>query len=75
MLAEKIGLFPLFSAFYGLNTSILPGMEPCFWTFLDLINVLYAPIAYGSAVENKGAKCNMGLPIWTIAAAGGANDA
>ena len=43
MLAEKIRLFHLFSAFYGLNTSILPGMEPCFWTFLDLINVIYAP--------------------------------
>ena len=53
MLAEKIRLFHLFSAFYGLNTSILPGMEPCFWTFLDLINVIYAPIAYGCDVENK----------------------
>lgn len=56
MLAEKNRLFHLFSAFYGLNTSILPSMEPCFWTFLDLINVLYAPIAYGCVVENKRGK-------------------
>lgn len=75
MLAEKIRLFPLFSAFYGLNTSILPGMEPRFWTFRDLINVLYAPYRLAASWKIKGAKCNMGLPIWTIAAAGGANDA
>ena len=61
MLAEKIGLFHLFSAFYGLNTSILPGMEPCFWTFLDLINVIYAPISYGCDVENKRGKVQYGV--------------
>lgn len=52
-----------------------PVWSPALGLFSTSSTCFTPPYRMAVTWKIKGAKCNMGLPIWAIAAAGGANDA